>query len=183
MPSKILDDLIVAGVPSDTIFAVKQLIDDAEKLAIRREKNRRYQQASRARKADMSARVSTRQHTSADSVKTLQIQRSCQHTSADSIVSPIEVSKKERKKDRACRLSADWKPSSADLEYANQRIRSPELVLVEVEKFKNHHIGKGTLMVVWSRAFQNWILNAVKWNTKPNGLVPGVVWHGTGGIV
>ncbi len=72
------------------------------------------------------------------------------------------ATKSVRKKRRHA-LPADWKPTPEHLE----RARALGLnCRVEFEKFKNHAIGGGRLMVNWNATFTTWLLNAQNFNGR-----------------
>jgi hypothetical protein len=84
---------------------------------------------------------------------------------------------------RRTRLAEDWQPSERNFEFAIEWGVSAEDIPREVLKFKNHHIGKGTGMLDWDRAWQNWCIRAVEYavdrlttNTRPaRSLVAGLL--------
>jgi hypothetical protein len=59
---------------------------------------------------------------------------------------------------RASRLSEDWNPDEKDCAYAKSKNWSAEKTAEQAERFKAHHVGKGTLMMNWNRAWQSWVL-------------------------
>lgn len=73
-------------------------------------------------------------------------------------VVPLEgdTTPKKRSEKRATRLTDDWEPTPRDIEWARDRYGSMDLEY-QTERFKNHHIGKGTKYVDWSRTWKNWI--------------------------
>jgi hypothetical protein len=76
---------------------------------------------------------------------------------------PCSPPKGEQRKPakRKHRLPEDWEPK------AGHQAKASELGLglrLEVEKFRDHHMAKGTLMVDWDRAFFTWLRNAVEFN-------------------
>jgi uncharacterized protein YdaU (DUF1376 family) len=72
------------------------------------------------------------------------------------------------KKLRRCVLPDDFEPNEAGLQAAAGLILSTELVA-----FRNHHEGKGTLMVDWQAAWRTWVGNARKFNRSvPTGETP-----------
>ncbi len=77
---------------------------------------------------------------------------------------------KDQKQPRArkSRLPEDWTPSELDIEAALKFGLSEDAIPREALKFQNHHVGKGTLMLDWHRAWQNWCINAVEWG-RPKG--------------
>jgi hypothetical protein len=78
--------------------------------------------------------------------------------------------KREVEKARRTRLAEDWQPSERNFGFAIQCGLSAEDIPREVLKFKNHHIGKGTVMLDWDRAWQNWCLRAVEYAAcRPKG--------------
>ncbi len=69
---------------------------------------------------------------------------------------PLELPNQEpTPKKKATRLTDDWKPSDSLLEWAKKH---PNVdVKLQTERFKNHHIAKGNVMLDWNRAWQNWM--------------------------
>jgi hypothetical protein len=83
-----------------------------------------------------------------------------------------QPAKRQRKQPttRKARLGHDWQPSEQDIEAALKSGLSEHAIPREALKFKNYHLGKGTLMLDWHRAWQNWTINAVEWgrSKRPN---------------
>lgn len=70
---------------------------------------------------------------------------------------------------RRKRVQADWWPDDNGIAFASERQISPDL---EVPRFRDHHIAKGSLMVDWAAAWRTWVQNAVKFRAdkpKPTG--------------
>jgi hypothetical protein len=77
----------------------------------------------------------------------------------------------QKKKKRSSLLPDDFAVTERHRELASQNgWPSPD---EEVEAFKDHHGGKGTLMVNWDLAFNTWLRNAKKFK-KLNGGNPNV---------
>jgi uncharacterized protein YdaU (DUF1376 family) len=74
----------------------------------------------------------------------------------DSVVLPT------RKK----QLPEDWTLSLADSSYAYAKGWAAERVLSEAERFKNHHLARGTVFKNWSRAWQNWVTSPYQQPTR-----------------
>ena len=74
----------------------------------------------------------------------------------------LRDAKKPRTKSKAS-LPPDWEPDEAGIEYARTR----GVPLTEVQKFKRHHLGKGSVMARWDMAWQTWCENAVEWGKAP----------------
>jgi Helix-turn-helix domain len=70
--------------------------------------------------------------------------------------------KQRSREARKTRLSEDWQPSENNIAFALQCGLSEQAIPREATKFKNYHIGKGTFMLDWDRAWQNWCIRAVE---------------------
>lgn len=71
---------------------------------------------------------------------------------------------------KATRLSSDWKPSAADIAYAESKGVPWQ---VEAEKFVNHFstmTGKGSTRIGWSPSWQTWCLKSIEYRPKTNGV-------------
>jgi len=66
-------------------------------------------------------------------------------------------------------LSEDWKLGDRDREYALSEGVPAARLEREVQRFRDHHISKGSLMADWSAAWRTWVGNYLKWNpsTEP----------------
>ncbi len=77
---------------------------------------------------------------------------------------------------RKHRLPDDWVPSDSHRERA---ARDHLNLDGQAEKFRNHHLAKGTVMLDWDRAFFTWLGNSVDFarnghtSNKPPGKRPG----------
>lgn len=70
---------------------------------------------------------------------------------------------------RATRLTNDWWPTQANVEYAIAKGLTLERTNLEAEKFRNHwtaKAGKDATKLDWDATWQNWILRALE---TPNG--------------
>ncbi len=61
---------------------------------------------------------------------------------------------------RGERITEDFKPDDDLLTWATDRVPMVN-VEAETEKFLNHHLAKGTVMISWRAAWRTWMLNAV----------------------
>jgi len=63
------------------------------------------------------------------------------------------------KRKRAYRLPEDWQPDDKLLAWASEKHPHIDCVL-QTERFKNHHISKGTRYINWGMTWQNWVMGA-----------------------
>ena len=64
------------------------------------------------------------------------------------------------------RLSDDWRPSQADIDFAKAYGLTGDQIEFEAEKFRNYWIakaGEGAIKVDWGRTWQNWIIKTEKY--------------------
>jgi len=83
------------------------------------------------------------------------------------------VSKKERLPRRKPRyaLPPDFELTDPMRDFAAKRKWPPPKIDRQFEKFKYHHIGKGTLAASWPMTWQTWVLN--DYDAKNDPPVPG----------
>lgn len=61
-------------------------------------------------------------------------------------------------------IKEDWQPSESLQQTINSKQKWATVnATVELEKFVNYHMAKGSMMVDWDRAFMTWLTNAEKW--------------------
>lgn len=159
--------MLEAGTPHDAIILA---IETAEQVM-----------DVRGMSADKSADISAERRRSADRERKRLARLSAENLrkSAESAECPMSVStvsitkveaSKEVKKDRGrgYRLSADWKPTQADINFAVSHAWSEARIELEATKFRNHwtsKTGRDATKLDWGRTWQNWVLNA----RTPNG--------------
>lgn len=66
-------------------------------------------------------------------------------------------------------LPEDWAAGSADLDYARQHGFSEIETTDLIEAFRNHHLHKGTKGLDWSRGWQLWVRNEIKFSGQRGG--------------
>ena len=149
MPNKILDDLIAAKVPSDTILAVAELIAQAEvnrqieaENSIRRAKNAERMRNVRARA------------------------RTCKHVQTPPPAYTTPPKKIEPKKVLSMPIPSDWLP---DLEFAKARGWPTEYAQAEVQRFRDHALAKGRRCKDWQAAWRNWVTSPFQQTLPVNG--------------
>lgn len=66
-------------------------------------------------------------------------------------------------------LSEEWKLGDSDRQYALSEGVPASRLEREAQRFRDHHISKGSLMADWSAAWRTWVGNYLKWNpsTEP----------------
>lgn len=74
-------------------------------------------------------------------------------------------------------ISADWKPTPPGIEFAKARQLNPD----EVQKFRDYHLGKGSLMADWNAAWRTWCTKAAAWRANA-GLNPDAPARMIGGL-
>lgn len=78
-------------------------------------------------------------------------------------------SKKAAKAKARTSLSEEWKLGDSDRQYALSEGVPAARLEREAQRFRDHHISKGSLMADWSAAWRTWVGNYLKWNpsTEP----------------
>ena len=74
-----------------------------------------------------------------------------------------EVPKKPKRQPPKSRIDPGWFPDEAGFEYAVSEGIERMTVYDEVEKFKDHHASKGSLMADWPAAWRTWARNSVQY--------------------
>lgn len=158
--SKILDDLIAAGVPSDTILAVAELIAEAEHTKRIREKTKLRVEKFRERK-----NAALRN----DSVTLHSVTNPGIYTSPTS----IEVSKKEEevyapaKRKRA--LPEGYPLSAAASSFASKKGWGSARIQSEFNRFCDHARASGRKQIDWEAAWRNWVTSPFQKPEAMNG--------------
>lgn len=168
-----VQQMLAAGAAADLIvLAVNAAEETAARLLVCG-KSADYPQT----KVDVSAE----RRRAADRARQAEIRRNRQ-TSADSsadamLVSTLKkdtINKKENSRGRGTRLSADWMPTQADLNFAVSHGWSEAAIECETLKFRNHwtsKTGRDAAKLNWPGTWQNWVLNArIPANERTNHL-------------
>ncbi len=81
---------------------------------------------------------------------------------------PSEILTREKSppKKRAMSLPENWVPSDANITYAISKKFSPEEIEYEADKFRDHHLAKGTAFKDWDAGWRNWIRNAIQFGSR-----------------
>jgi hypothetical protein len=80
-------------------------------------------------------------------------------------ISKKDNSKKESKKERACRIPPEWQPSQIDSDFAFSKGMSHERTATETEKFRNYWTAKsgaGATKLDWAATWKNWVLQSIE---------------------
>jgi hypothetical protein len=154
--SKIIDDLIACGVPSDTLLAVVKLIAAAEIAEKNRSQTRDRVQRFRDRKRNETLR-----------------------NVSETLPSPAYISKKDKidKKEESIdsapkvrpvkkALPADFTLTESDIEHATSRGWSRPYAESEFSRFRDHATANGRKQVDWRAAWRNWVTSPYQ---KTNG--------------
>lgn len=72
---------------------------------------------------------------------------------------PPEKPKRPRKSSGATKLDPNFPLSDADRQYARERGWSDQKIEYQFQKWKDHHVGKGTRWEQWSKSWQLWVRN------------------------
>jgi hypothetical protein len=72
---------------------------------------------------------------------------------------PKPPAKKAPRSKPRTRLDPEFQLIDADRQYARDRGWNDRVIDAQVEKFKNHHIGKGNTMADWRAAWRTWVGN------------------------
>lgn len=137
-----------AGISQAQILRVIEL-EQAERIASRREQNRKASQKHRAR-----------QQISADSAD-----------SADAHIltsSPNKERKKEGRK-KAHALSAQWVLSEADRNFATTRNWPQARIESEEQRFRDYWLANGKAKADWAATWRNWVTSPYQTNGGQRG--------------
>jgi len=78
----------------------------------------------------------------------------------------------EKKIKRKTRMTEDWKPDPANLDRLKEKY--PKIDLEgEVERFRDHWIGKGEVRADWNASLRTWASNAETYRQQRGGERPG----------
>ncbi len=97
---------------------------------------------------------------------------------------PIGSSKKTARRKPEMELPPDWVPSERNIEDAESRQFSAMEIQDEADRFRNHHLAKGSRFRDWDAAWRTWLGNARKYGSRGSvafGAAPG--GHGRGGSI
>lgn len=75
----------------------------------------------------------------------------------------VEEPKAKRTK-RRTRLPEDWQPSGKNMAHAASKGMTTEEIEHESEQFRNHHVGRGSLMADWDAAWRTWVGNVRRYS-------------------
>lgn len=161
----LVQKMLADGISAEVIVASVQAVEEAsrEALAISVCGNLRTKadiSADRRREKDRERKTEIRNN----------LRKSAEICgSPDAAYTTEVVSKKEPKISRGSgsRLSADWKPTELDMEFARKHGRDDQAIGIEEIRFRNHWLaktGRDATKLDWSRTWQNWILNTRSFN-------------------
>jgi hypothetical protein len=144
--SKILDDLIACGVPSDTILAVAKLIADAEA----------------AEKIRAQTRIRVRNHRERVTLRNVSVTLPPLPPSSLKEKSPPTPPSKENtlfppSPRRAQQMPADFALTEADCNFAKQRGWDATRIASEFEHFCDHAKAKGRTLKDWHAGWRTWV--------------------------
>lgn len=115
------------------------------------------------------------------------VQRTGNHTDTDTEErkeEPIGSSKKQPRRRPEHELPPDWVPSERNITDAESRQFSAMEIQDEADRFRNHHLAKGSRFRDWDAAWRTWLGNARKYGSRGSvafGAAPG--GHGRGGSI
>jgi hypothetical protein len=69
-------------------------------------------------------------------------------------------------------MEQGWSPGETGRHYAKQQGLTEQQTLAAFEKFKAHHLAKGSAMADWNAAWRTWVLREVEYATKASA-APG----------
>lgn len=88
-------------------------------------------------------------------------------------------SKKPSRRKPSVPIPDDWKPNTAHTKLARELGLTDQQARTELEQFKDHAAANDIRHVVWDRAFNTWLRNAVKYGSKqPRVTANGSVING-----
>lgn len=156
----LIADLIRAGVDPDLIARVSVALVDA---------------SVRRHSADVPVDLQAEKRRSADRERKRNLRNSADNPQIPQIpqTALLLIEDKNKilsKKERATRLSADWRLTDGDRKYALDKWMPADRIVTEAEKFKNYWIaksGSAATKTNWSATWQNWVMTSLE-------RVPGV---------
>lgn len=86
-------------------------------------------------------------------------------TSAESADGALTTKKDIKERKSSTRLSADWKPTQPDLEYATSKGMVQTRIDTEAEKFRNYWTaksGRDAAKADWPATWRNWVLTSLE---------------------
>ena len=89
-------------------------------------------------------------------------------------------SKPTTSKKRKSAMTTKWTLSIEDKEWAEKTANQNNTAIdcsVEVEKFRDWHLGKGSMQLDWSATWRTWVRNFIKWAKERNPDLTGTLSH------
>lgn len=83
---------------------------------------------------------------------------------------PKNTIPKEKQDSKKAMTADDYQPSEGLLEELRGKHAHVSLD-VELEKFRDHHMARGSRFSIWDRAFRKWISQAAEWSQPKSGIV------------
>tara|TARA_S200002703_G_scaffold155227_2_gene159106 strand:- start:1338 stop:1982 length:645 start_codon:yes stop_codon:yes gene_type:complete len=83
-------------------------------------------------------------------------------------IAPLLVDNKPKKKRRK-QVPEDWQPSLALCESINKKLQENMNHDDETNRFRDHHISKGSLFASIDTAYRNWCRNSIKYREEKQG--------------
>ncbi len=150
--------MLVAGFSVEQALIAAEIMEAeqpvGEQLTLRQARNRRYRDRLNASQTVSGVLGETIED---DKVPpSLAKERSPTPPKENSTLPPSKPAK------RACALSPNWEPDGRDVAFASKRGGSSADISAEGERFKSHHIARGSLMKDWNMAWQTWWLSPIR---------------------
>jgi uncharacterized protein YdaU (DUF1376 family) len=91
-------------------------------------------------------------------------------TSTSSLRSDVEPAKPVKRKSA---IRETWEPDERDRSYAKSRGMTDSEIAADAEKFRDHHLKKGSVFKDWNAAWRTWCQNRGQYGPRqPNGTGP-----------
>ena len=85
---------------------------------------------------------------------------------------PIErdakASTKKPPAKRGICIPDNWAPNDVNIDHANSKQFTDEEIRNEADKFRDHHLAKGTASKDWNASWRTWIANSIKYGNRGN---------------
>lgn len=85
------------------------------------------------------------------------------------------------KRGRKSRIPADWTPSEKDTAFAAERGLSEREIFDEADKFRDHHVARGSAFADHAAAWRTWVRNAIDYRARRGGMAGATYPSGGGG--
>lgn len=94
---------------------------------------------------------------------------------------PPVVPPPKRKAKRSVPIPEGWVPNEKNIEHALSKNFSHEEINHEADRFRDHHLAKGSVFKDWDAAWRTWIANSIQFRNRNLAFSAGAGRYGQGG--